>query len=430
MPFLYNLLGGNGIFFSVYGQNRLRRAGKAIGMTNYDYLILGGGMTAAAAAQAIREVDANGSIGIISAEDHPPYNRPPLTKKLWLGKPEDSIWRDLPKDNFEIHTNCRVTLLDPKAKHLEDESGKTYTYQRLLLATGGTPRQLPFGKDEILYYRTLNDYHQVRGWTGKGGRFGIIGGGFIGSELAAALAANHEQVVMAFPEAGIGAAVYPADLSDYVTGYFRQKDVTIHCGVSIEGIQRIGNRQALKGKDGLVIEVDHIIAGIGIRPNIDLAQAAGVVVAGSEAGGGITVDEYLRTNLPDVYAAGDVASFYNPALQRQMRVEHEDNANSMGRAAGLNMAGRQTAYHHQPYFYSDLFDLGYEAVGELSSRMETYSDWKVPFREGVVYYLKDNKVRGVLLWNTWDQVEAARNVIASGKTYQPEDLKGLLPEKK
>lgn len=399
-------------------------------MAHYDYLILGGGMTAAAAAQGIREVDANGSIAMISAENHPPYNRPPLTKKLWLGKPEEIIWRDLPKQNLEVQTNRRVIRMDLNSKRLEDEDGQSYTYNRLLLATGGTPRKLSFGQDAILYYRTLDDYHRVRGWTGKGARFGIIGGGFIGSELAAALAANHEQVSMAFPESGIGASVYPTDLSDFVTDYFRQKGVEVHQGLNIEGLQNDGNKQVLKGKVGLDISVDHVIAGIGIRPNVDLAQAAGIAIAGADAGGGIAVDEYLHTNLPDVYAAGDVASFYNPALQRHMRVEHEDNANSMGHTAGLNMAGRPTAYHHQPYFYSDLFDLGYEAVGELSSRLETYSDWVEPYRKGVVYYLKDGKVRGVLLWNTWDQVDAARKLIASGRTYQPAELKGRLPEKK
>lgn len=400
-------------------------------MADYDYIILGGGMTAASAAQGIREVDPNGSILIIGAEPQPPYNRPPLTKKLWMGKPEDSIWRDLPKSNFEIRNDCRVVQLDPQAKHLVDEKGRTYTYRHLLLATGGTPRRLSFGGDDILYYRTVSDYHTVRGWTGKGATFGIIGGGFIGSELAASLAANHEKVVMVFPEAGIGAAIYPADLSNYITDYFREKGVDVHTGVEIQDLQRKGDRLVLKAKGGQEFEVDHVIAGIGIRPNIELARAAGVTIAEPEAGGGILVNEYLRTNVPDVFAAGDVASFYNPYLQRQMRVEHEDNANTMGRIAGLNMAGRQTPYQHQPYFYSDLFDLGYEAVGELSSRLDTYADWKDPNRQGVVYYLRNGKVRGVLLWNTWDQVEAARKMIAAGKTYQPvSELKDQLPEKK
>jgi 3-phenylpropionate/trans-cinnamate dioxygenase ferredoxin reductase component len=131
--------------------------------------------------------------------------------------------------------------------------------------------------------------------------------------------------------------------------------------------------------------------------------------------------------LRDIYAAGDVASFYNFALHQMMRVEHEDNALSMGKVAGQNMAGRETAYQHQPFFYSDLFDLGFEAVGDLNAHIDTFADWKEPFRKGVVYYLKERKIRGVLLWNTWDQVEAARELISHGNNYTDSELTGLLP---
>jgi 3-phenylpropionate/trans-cinnamate dioxygenase ferredoxin reductase component len=155
-------------------------------MTAYDYLIIGGGMTAAAAAQGIREADAKGSIAILSMEPHRPYNRPPLTKKLWKGKPEDSIWRKLPDATLDVIPNSRVTHLDPQHQQVQDEAGHTYTYGRLLLATGGSPRRLSFAPPETCYFRTLDDYRTVRSWTGKGKRIGVIGGGFIGSEIAAA----------------------------------------------------------------------------------------------------------------------------------------------------------------------------------------------------------------------------------------------------
>ncbi len=396
-------------------------------MAGYDYLVIGGGMTAAAAVKAIREVDATGSIGVISSEHHRPYNRPPLTKKLWQGKPEDSIWSKIPGDAVEFILDRQVTALDPGAKQVQDDAGNTYRYGKLLLATGGTPRLLPFTPPETVYFRTLDDYHTVRSWMGKGARIGIIGGGFIGSEMAAALASNGEKVVMAFPEAGLGARVYPEDVSQFVTRYYQDKGVEIHTGMEIQSVDRQGEGFVLRSKDGETIPVDHIIAGIGIQPNTALAQAAGITLGDAQAGKGILVDAYLRTNMPDIYAAGDVASFFNPFLGRTMRVEHEDNANSMGRAAGLNMAGCQVRYDHQPYFYSDLFDLGYEAVGELDPRLTTLADWKDPFRQGVIYYLKDGRIRGVLLWNTWDQVEPARKLIAEGKTYAPQALEGLLP---
>jgi 3-phenylpropionate/trans-cinnamate dioxygenase ferredoxin reductase component len=144
---------------------------------------------------------------------------------------------------------------------------------------------------------------------------------------------------------------------------------------------------------------------------------------------GIIVDEFLRTNDPNIFAAGDVAEFFNPSLVKRMRVEHEDNANTMGRLAGRNMAGESEPYHHLPMFYSDLFELGYEAVGELDSRLESYADWKEPNKEGVIYYLKDNRVRGVLLWNVWGQVDAARTLIAELGPFSAANLKGRLPVK-
>jgi len=167
-----------------------------------------------------------------------------------------------------------------------------------------------------------------------------------------------------------------------------------------------------------------VVAGLGIEPNTDLARAASLPVQD-----GIVVDEACRTSHPDIYAAGDAAAFYSPALGTRIRVEHEDNANTMGRTAGQAMAGDVASYRHLPFFYSDLFELGYEAVGELDARLETFADWKQPYREGVIYYLRHGRVRGVLLWNTWDQVDAARRLIAQPGPLHPEDLKGRLPVK-
>jgi len=165
-----------------------------------------------------------------------------------------------------------------------------------------------------------------------------------------------------------------------------------------------------------------LVAGLGIVPNVEVAEQAGLRVDN-----GIVVDEWLRAGHPDIYAAGDVANFPSAALGRHVRVEHEDAANTMGRAAGLAMAGQGAPYRHLPFFYSDLFDLGYEAVGDTDARLETVADWKEPCREGVVYYLADGRVRGVLLWNTWGQVDHARALIAQAGPFRPADLKGRLP---
>lgn len=392
-------------------------------MTHYNYLIVGGGMTADSAVQGIREVDARGTIGLIGAEPEVPYDRPPLTKSLWTkGKPLESIHRKTDQGKIDLHLGRRVSRVDVKGKRVADDAGNEYTYDKLLLATGGTPRRLPFGGESIIYYRTVADYRCVRSAADEGKRFAIIGGGFIGSELAAGLATNGREVTMIFPESGIGAARYPRALSDFLNDYYRDKGVTLLTEQSVEGFESKGDRLTLSTSGKQSVEVDCVVAGIGIEPDIELAKQAGL-----EIDDGVVVDETLGTSAEDVYAAGDVARFYNPALDTRIRVEHEDNANSSGKQAGRNMAGAGEPYHYLPYFYSDLFDLGYEAVGELDSSLETVVDWQEPFKKGVIYYLQGGRVHGVLLWNVWEQVDAARQLIASKGPFKANDLKGRLP---
>ncbi|MGE5803034.1 MAG: NAD(P)/FAD-dependent oxidoreductase [Gemmatimonadota bacterium] len=378
-------------------------------MTSYRYLIIGGGMTADAAARAIREADPSGSIGIISSEPHPPYARPPLSKALWKGESEDAIWKHTETAGVELRLSRRVTAIDPQKKTVTDDRHNTVSYAKLLLATGGTPRRLPLQTDQIIYYRTFDDYRRLRALAEQKLKFLVLGGGFIGSEVGAALRMVGREVTMLIPEDGIGARVFPADLSHFVADYYREQGVDVRTGEGLATLTPSAGKVVVKTTKGNEIPVDVIVAGLGILPNVDIAEQAGV-----RADNGIIVDELLRTNVPDVYAAGDVANFYNPQLGTRMRVEHEDNANSMGAAAGRSMAGKGEPYTHLPFFYSDLFQLGYEAVGELDPRLEVEPEWKEPFREGVVYYLKDGRVRGVLLWNTWGQVANARSLI--GKT--------------
>jgi NADPH-dependent 2,4-dienoyl-CoA reductase/sulfur reductase-like enzyme len=380
-------------------------------------------MTAAAAVQGIRAVDPAGAIGLIGHDPHPPYQRPPLSKALWKGESQESVWIALESQGVDLHTGRTAQTLDTEHKRVVDDQGTGYTFDRLLLATGGTPRRLPWGGDDVIYYRTFDDYRRLRALTEQGQRFAVIGGGFIGSEIAAALAMNQKEVAMLFPATGIGARVFGADLSAFLNEYYRQHGVEVLAGDTAEGLERRGEQLALRTAQGGELLVDGVVAGIGIEPNVALARAAGL-----EVGDGVVVDALLRTSHPDIYAAGDVASFSNPALGTRMRVEHEDNANTMGRHAGRNMAGEQAPYDHLPFFYSDLFDLGYEAVGELDARLEIVADWKEPFREGVQYYLRDGRVRGVLLWNVWEQVDAARRLIAAPGPFRAEDLVGRLPE--
>ncbi|MDR7418974.1 MAG: FAD-dependent oxidoreductase [Armatimonadota bacterium] len=392
-------------------------------MARYRYLVVGGGMTADAAVRGIRDVDPSGSIGLISAETHPPYARPPLSKGLWRGGSPDKIWRGTAELGADLHLGRTVQSLDLAAKRAVDNRGTVYAFDRLLLATGGTPRRLPSGADEgVIYFRTLDDYERLRAWSEHRRRFAIVGCGFIGTEIAAALAMNGRDVVMLFPEDGVGARMFPAGLARSLNEYYRGRGVDVRAGEAVETLQATQAGAVIETSIGRMIEVEGVVAGLGIVPAIGLAHAAGLRIDN-----GIAVDELLRTNHPDVYAAGDVAAFINPALGRRIRVEHEDNANTMGRHAGRNMAGEALPYHHLPFFYSDLFDLGYEAVGELDPHLTTYEDWKDPYKEGVVYYLRDGRVRGVLLWNVWGQVDAARALIAEPGPFRPEDLRGRLP---
>ena len=392
-------------------------------MTNYKYLIIGGGMTAAAAVHGIREIDSQGTIGIIGKETEKPYDRPPLTKGLWKDKSLESIWRHTESDRVEFHLGRTVEAIEPGQKRVTDDAQNAYGYDKLLLATGGRPRELPFGNGQIIYYRSLDDYRRLREQADNKKSFVVIGSGFIGSEIAAALAINKKEVTMVFPGKGIGDRVFPHDLSQFLNGFYREKGVTILPGESAIGLEARDAELRLKTSGGRELVTAAVVAGIGIQPNVELAQSAGL-----KTDNGVIVDEFLHTTHQDIYAAGDVAAFYSPALRQYVRVEHEDNANTMGTLAGHNMAGKPEPYRHLPFFYSDLFELGYEAVGELDSRLETFADWKTPFREGVVYYLKEGKVRGVLLWNVWGQVDAARALINEPGPFKPDNLKGRLPK--
>jgi 3-phenylpropionate/trans-cinnamate dioxygenase ferredoxin reductase subunit len=392
----------------------------------YKYVIIGGGMTADAAARSIKEQDPRSKIGLIGRETHPPYARPPLSKALWKGEEEvEDIYMGTEEVEIDMHLGKNVIKIDRSNKKVMDDQKNEYSYEKLLIATGGTPRKLPKIEEQgIIYYRTLEDYEKLKLLLDNNNtNFGIIGGSFIGSEIAAAIKIYKPEakVTMIFPETGICALIFPKGLSDFLNNYYMEKGIKIVANDLVMSVIGKGNTYQIDTKEGKHFEFDAIIAGLGIKPNVELAQNAGLKVDN-----GIVVNEYLQTTDPNIYAAGDVVSYYNEALKKHVRVEHEDNAWYTGDSAGRNMVGAKESFEYLSLFYSDLFDYGYEAVGELDPRLEIIEDWADKYGQGIVYFLKDTKIRGVLLWNVWEKAEAARELIFDQKSFKSKDLKGKI----
>jgi NADPH-dependent 2,4-dienoyl-CoA reductase/sulfur reductase-like enzyme len=395
---------------------------------SYSYIIIGGGLSGASAIEGIREVDARGSILLISNETDLPYDRPPLTKQLWTGtQTVDKVFLH-DQHFYDLHAailrlGAEITSIQPSEHIIRDREGHTYGYERLLLATGGTPRRLSIpGADQagILHYRTLRDYHKLRQMALPRKSALVIGGGFIGSEIAAALRMNHLEVTMLFPSSQLISHVAPAPLGRYLTNYYRDKGVKVFSDDVPVSIDRQGDGYMTRTLEGRAVPSDLIVVGIGITPNDSLAKAADLFT-----GDGVIVNEFLQTSSPDIYAAGDVAYFPESVLGPR-RIEHWDNAQAQGKHAGKNMAGAQQPFTYIPFFFSDMFDFGYEAVGRLDNHLQTFADWQEENKTGAIYYLEAGHVRGVMMCNVWGKVDAARELIRSPQAKTPEELRGAI----
>jgi NADPH-dependent 2,4-dienoyl-CoA reductase/sulfur reductase-like enzyme len=215
--------------------------------------------------------------------------------------------------------------------------------------------------------------------------------------------------------------VFPEYLGRALLGQFLSRGIKVLANEKPSAFSKQGGRFTTHTASGKKVESDMVIVGIGVTPSLDIPRRAGLQTAN-----GVIVDTYLQASLPDIYAAGDIAFFPYQALGKQTRVEHWDNALNQGKQAGLNMAGAHKPYDYMPYFFSDLFEFGYEAVGEVDAQLETFADWQKENDTGVIYYLKDGKVRGVMMCNVWDKVPVARELILKAATITPASLRNAI----
>jgi NADPH-dependent 2,4-dienoyl-CoA reductase/sulfur reductase-like enzyme len=396
---------------------------------SYSYIIIGAGLSGASAVEGIRERDRQGSILLLGAETDPPYDRPPLSKQLWTGGKtvaeialhDDAFYR---AQRVALRLGIEVVQIDLERHSIADSQGNAYRYQRLLLATGATPKRLSVPGGDlagISYYRTLHDYRELRGAAAAGKSAVVIGGGFIGSEIAASLCANGVAVTMVFPSAWLASRVFPESLGRTLTAHYRGKGVEVHAGDVPLSIQREGTGYVARTRGGRELHADLVVVGIGVMPDIALARAAGLTT-----GDGVLVNEFLQTSNADVYAAGDIACFPEANLGPR-RVEHWDNALNQGKHAGRNMAGAREPFTYMPFFFSDLFEFGYEAVGDVDSRHEMIADWQEENKTGVIYYLSGGRLRGAAMCNLFGKVDAARALLRQNDRLTAADLRGAIP---
>ena len=382
-------------------------------MRTYDYLIVGGGMVADAAARGIRELDPDGTIGILSADVDPPYTRPALSKKLWTDP--DFTWDQVPlgteETGAEIRLETFVESIDRAAKTVSIGEGNELGYRRLLLATGSKPREIPAPDDDrILSFRSAEDYRRLRELAERGGRAVVVGGGYIGAEIAAALVQNGVETELLFPSEVLGDGTFPPELATRYEQLFRDGGVELVPGARVEEVRTEGNRLHVVLEGGDERPADVVVLGLGVDPVVDLAEQAGL-----DVDGGVIVDEHLVTSDDAIWAAGDIAAYPDPILGRS-RVEHVDNANEQGAAVGRSMAGEWLPYSHTPYFYSAVFGVRWEAVGTLDPEKDPLVV-DLDDERTVVYYRDESGAPiGVLLWNVEDARDLARAVLVDGET--------------
>lgn len=390
----------------------------------YDYVIVGGGMVAGNAVKGIREQDKEGKILVLSADNDVPYERPALTKKLWTDEDftEDQISIGAEEESaLTLKLETIVSSIDRENKKVHLEDGSKVGYKKLLLATGGEPTVIDGPKDEhVIAFREWSDYRKLRQFSGEDQHVLILGGGYIGSELAAALIQNQTKVTLIYPEETLGDKQFPDEIASEYEGAFREAGVKLLSGKRAESYSKQDDKLVVHLEDGTEVTGDTLVIGLGVSPRLSLAEESGL-----DVDEGVLVNEYLQTSDDSIWAAGDIASYPDRILGRN-RIEHVDHARNSGETAGKIMAGSNEPYDHTPYFYSVIFSISWEAIGTLDPSLTVRFDRR---KDGkIVFYLDDNQLVGVLVWNVEVDLDDVRDALKNPPS-DPNDLIGLIPEK-
>jgi 3-phenylpropionate/trans-cinnamate dioxygenase ferredoxin reductase subunit len=372
------------------------------------HVIVGAGLAGAKAAETLRDEGFEGRIVLIGAEPDRPYERPPLSKDYLRGESEREAAYVHPAEFYgerdvELRTETVVDAVDLGARELALAGGERLAFSSLLLATGAEPRRLP-GPEGVHYLRDFRDSDALRGLLDQGGRLAVIGGGWIGCEVAASARQKGLEVTLIEQASVPLEGVLGRELGEIYAAVHRDHGVEVLTGTAVESVEP--GRVTLPGR---TVECDHVVVGIGVVPRTELAEAAGLDVQN-----GILVDERLRASADGVFAAGDVANHAHPFFGTRLRVEHWHNALEQGPAAARSMLGSDEPYDRVPYFFSDQYDVGMEYAGHAPEWDEVVFRGDVDGREFIAFWVKDGRVLAGMNVNVWDVTDDIQTLIRAG----------------
>lgn len=380
-------------------------------MEIFKYLLVGGGLASSSCAETLIKENASGAIGMFCMENFPPYHRPPLSKGLLLGySSENDIWihsSEFYLDNkINLMLNNRINKVDAEENIVIDANNNKYGFEKLLIATGCAVKQIPLDGSKlknVFYLRTLDDEHQIKEAMRYASTAVIIGAGFIGMELASAFAQNGIKTTMVVRENTIFEKMGSPEMSLFFLNYYKEQGVEIILNDQasrIEGNDRAENVVTVSGAE---IPADIVAIGIGVYPNVDFLEGSGI-----EVNNGVLVNEHLESvNRKGVFAAGDVANYDDLVFGKRHRLEHWDNARKQGELAAKNMMGQQTPVHSVPYFYSEMFDISWEFIGDNTDVDETLLRGSFETQYAVLFFLKDKTLKAAFLMMS---TQAERNL--------------------